>query len=332
MDMTAAVGTTAVTCQQEGCPVAQTGICLENISPTSRCPHALTATVSAVSVEPETGGVEPASPAREIDWVPLSAGIAVQPGEISGLELRGWPVPVLVAGQIKSGKTTLFSAMYDGLQLGQFDQVEFVSSGTLLGFEIRVHPNRLHSGRDAPDTLHSRKGSTEFLHLALTAEPGQALVDLLLADVSGELFRDLCDGTDPRQDLSFFDGLCHLAIVVDGEKVRSYAHRQSAILDAKNLLERIIQDELVGRSVQLQIVVTKYDLLTADRGSPPDPADAESFVDSQVDRLAALGKGYFETVSIHKTASRSENPGVPRRHNLEGLLRSWCTSPTAQRG
>ncbi|HEX2703166.1 MAG TPA: hypothetical protein VHM72_07020, partial [Solirubrobacteraceae bacterium] len=107
--------------------------------------------------------------------------------------LSGNPGRVVVwMGERGSGKTTLTARLYERQRLPGED-ARFAGSWTLLAFEALAHRRLLApSGSQAPPERPTREADGRHIyHLALNQ--GIERVNLLIADLPGELFRAVAD-------------------------------------------------------------------------------------------------------------------------------------------
>src|SRR6266545_4833715 len=127
--------------------------------------------------------------------VPVPSGGALTVEASLRVTLRSAAKVVVPVGPVGCGKSTLITTIYDQFQLGPFGGWLFAGSETLLAFEQRSFLSRTASGRATAGIERTSLSSGEQLvHLRLQDE-GQvrAARDLLLADISGELFQSIAD-------------------------------------------------------------------------------------------------------------------------------------------
>jgi hypothetical protein len=217
-----------------------------------------------VAAAAEVEGAEPVD-AAEPEFIELFSGVALSAADAEVITLRSRTHLVVFAGAEGSGKTTVLTSIYERLNLGAFAGLKFAGSRSLLGFEEICHLNRLVSGGTQPDTQRTRlTDETKYYHLALRAgEPAARRRDVLLSAMSGELFRMAKDSQEDAERLTFLHRADTIVVLVDGERIASYAQRTSAQADAADILESLLDANMVSPSCRVEIVFSKLDRITA---------------------------------------------------------------------
>lgn len=255
--------------------------------------------------------------------------VSLYPGDYLGLEetlsvTRANPTTVvLVAGPVGSGKTTLFASLYTLFQQGPFAGQLFTGSRTLLAFERVCFPSRIDSDRAVPDTERTSTGDGErFLHLGLVPEASRTpRRDLLLPDVSGEVFRDVEDSDDACRKLTLLKRADHLALLVDAGLLADPGRRQAARASADNFLRRCVEAGMLGRTSVVDVVFSKWDLFIAANGDEEFLEETRRQIDDSY--LGALGRLRFL-----KVAARPAMAILPFASGLAELLKGWLeTTP-----
>ena len=257
------------------------------------------------------------------------------PGEAltaeEALELtRAVPVCVVVlAGPANSGKTTLLASLYEQFHYGPVGGFLFAGSRTLVGFERRCHLSRRASGRDTPDTERTSQTAEDLL-LHLSLRPGRAGLrrEVLFADVYGEAFRLAADSTEECEQLTVLGRADHVGLLIDGEKLASTTHRQEPYSQADALLASCIEVGLLGRHSRVQIVVTKWDILS----TGPLAETQMTFAREKSTLLQRRHADRLGGITHFEVAARPEvSSGVEQPLGLEELLRAWAAAPTPAR-
>ena len=132
---------------------------------------------------------------------------------------------------VESGKTTLLTSMYESFQDAPFGGYEFAGSATLPGFEQRCHEGRIESEGLGAHTLRTPAAvGASFLHLRLrTEDESREFSDLLLSDISGELFDRAKDSTDECKALSFLRRADRLVLLLDGARLANPGFGQGLV-------------------------------------------------------------------------------------------------------
>lgn len=230
---------------------------------------------------------------------------------------------VVVAGPAESGKTTLVAGLYEMFHLGPFAGYLFAGSRTLVGFERRCHLARRASGLETPDTERtSRSSGQPMLHLRVRPD-GRAAADLLITDIYGEAFRHAADSTDECQRLGVLRRADHVAVLLDGARLAALKTRQQPFVEADALLRSCEDAGMLDSTSQVQVVVTKADLLRADgeAGGRRFVADRLKWLsDRHAPRLGRLAT--FE-VAVRPTVESGLGVG----HGLSPLFTEWVEQP-----
>jgi hypothetical protein len=256
--------------------------------------------------------------------VGLPSGEALTERQAAELAREDLSKVIIIAGPFNSGKTTILTSLFEAFQEAPFGNYQFRGSRTLFGFERRCHLGRTESGNEDANTTHtSLREGIVFLHLALAAiEQGELQhSNLLLSDVSGELFRRLRDSSAVAKEFSALTRADHLCIVVDGEKISAREGRHVARNDSRSILRSVIESGHLASECVIDIAFTKWDIVVEALGSP-EGSEVRAFIDATRSALASIAANF--KVRFHEIAARpSVNAKVPFAHGLPTLLRSW---------
>lgn len=306
-------------CSREGCLLPQGGPCLEGHEP-ARCPN-----VSSTQTSTDAEATPPTEDAqKEVAAVVLPDGRALTSAAALDITRARRSTVIVLAGEAESGKTTLLVSLYQCFQHGPFAGYDFAGSRTLIGLEERCHYSRIASGRAVADTERTFLGRPEHLvHLRLRrrqdADPER---DLLMTDLAGETFRRIRDDTSECKAVPLLSRADRLAVVLDGEKLASLRHRQTALADARQLLRSCIESQVLPASASIDIVVTKWDLIAV------SGANAEEFAAEAGERVGeVIGERQAATPFV-RTAARSSRPNeTPTGLGLDELIQRWMVEP-----
>ncbi|HET7454031.1 MAG TPA: hypothetical protein VFJ76_00755 [Solirubrobacterales bacterium] len=220
------------------------------------------------------------------------------------------------AGERDSGKTTLTAQLYERHRTGQANTV-FAGSETLLGFEERIHPSRLESGRLTPRTIRTESDpeERELLHLAVRAEGD--IENILLADIPGELFRRMRDYELEVSDVPLLTHADKLAVVVDGALIADHGLRSVAVNFARQFIAQLKNSNLPAEKMDVLLLLTKLDLvLSAD-------ASALSYWEEREDSLLSSLREFSPSAEALRTAAR----GLPSPDDGMNALMEWLLRP-----
>jgi len=259
-----------------------------------------------------------AAPFEEVDpqallpgWDPLS------PAEASSLLAVGQGRLDVWMGERESGKTTLNTQLYER-QRRVGEHARFAGSRTLLAFERLAHPCRAASGRAVAQTHRTEvdPDGREILHLALALD--EEHVHLLLADLPGEIFRQLADNQLTAADVPLLRRADKLALLIDGARLSDRRTRSSAITRVRQLLERLRAEALPHPRTELALVVTKWDLVQ-------DDEDAVSYWGPREEELIAEVRS-VDSAALHLHVAAAAPGGFPRDDGV-AALRAWLLAP-----
>jgi hypothetical protein len=248
-------------------------------------------------------------------------GDALRHPEADHLCARQPTTVVVLAGGIRSGKTTLLTSLYEHLHQEPLADWRFAESKTLFGFERRCHGGRRESGLDVPNIQRSSSLQPPWLHLDLVHPSApEHRKRFLFADISGEWFEGLIDGTRKTSELPHLRRADQLAVVLDGRKLATSGEEQIERSRAETLI-RVLREEqaLVSESV-LSLVVAKLDELLV-----RDPASVERL--TEIGEQISSAAGLDAPLPMLRTAARPKSGELPAGHGLIALFDSWCQAP-----
>jgi hypothetical protein len=265
---------------------------------------------------PQPVRAEPSIPAEDAATPLLGTELLDSEGA-SQLLARGPGRVVVWMGERDSGKTTLTARLYERQRLPGED-ARFAGSSTLLAFEALAHQRALTVGPSTapPDRPAPDADGRQIYHLALSQ--GAERLNLLLADLPGELFRAVADNQLALSAIPLVRRADKLVLIVDGARLRDPAERSSVLTRVHQLLERLAANSLPHPSAELALVVTKWDLIVED-------PDTLAYWQAREHQLAADVRELYEgaehvRVAAGAPASFPQDDGV-------GALRSWLLAP-----
>ena len=265
------------------------------------------------------------------DVVSISSAEALTSSETLPIVAQSRARVVLVAGEQKSGKTTLIASIFLCFQRGPFADLRFEHSATLRGLERRSWLSRTASMGSAADTERTRVGSRNYLHLKLK-DLNLVSHDLLFCDLSGEIFERVINSPASAAEIEELDRIDHLTLLIDGAKVRRLDQRQGAQRDARLLLRGLLDAGALSRSVPIEVVFTKIDLLTSgpmENESDVDPTlfasedDSRSFIESIRNEIEREFKDRADTLRFFETVARDKDEIHKLGAGIDGLLQKW---------
>jgi hypothetical protein len=226
---------------------------------------------------------------RSVDIRPMSALGAVH---ADGALAQEPTSVVLLVGPAKSGKTTLIACLLEQLQRGPIGAWSFAGSRSLLGFLRRSYLASMASGSPYATTLRTRHAEIDAPWLHLRLNDGSRGRALLLADVSGEYFRNLASGADLGDASGIASRADHLVYLVDCATYINRRTRQQALTAFRGLVRRMVEGDLCSRSAKHTILITKVDCLD------------ESVAHSLMVELTKISSTYLGSAPILVSAAR----------------------------
>lgn len=226
------------------------------------------------------------------------------------------PTVLILAGDVETGKTSIYAALYERFGRGPFAGRFFGGSVTIPGFERRCHNWRTASGAPIPSMPHTPLTELDWLHLRIRdAECKRPLQDLLFADYNGEIYADIASGADTEVDRSFLRRGDHVGVVLDGSKLSAGTEREAALLRADYLVTALSEPGVLVDPRALFIVISKFDLVATAGDSERQVAEESA---------ARVGEQIKEKTGheppILRVAARSETDIFPLGHGLNELL------------
>jgi hypothetical protein len=169
---------------------------------------------------------------------------------------------VLFAGAVGSGKTTLLASLLEQFHTGPVGDWSFAGSQTLLGFLQRSFYASLASGKERAHTLRTRMSAIDapWLHLAL-ANDG-LLSSLLLADISGEHFREVAAGGNLGEATAIVKRVDLVVHLLDCESFKEVHNRQLAATRFRATVRRMADGGMFKHGVSHVVVLTKADTVS----------------------------------------------------------------------
>jgi hypothetical protein len=266
---------------------------------------------------------KPATAGGSPDGVDLPSGREfTESGAISFAQAR--PVRwVVIAGQVKSGKTTLLSSLYEMFQWSAINGFRFAGSNTLPALEEVCHFSRIASSRDVPDTPRTPyKPTATYLHLKVSpiAEVSAA-VDFLFTDVSGEMFEHARTSTDDCKELLFLRRAAAFILVLDGEKAVRPDRRWAMVEEAKSLLQSCLDSSMLPETCRVKIVWSKVDYFEA--ASLDKTLLNEFRIEVERSFRASFGERIRHFAFAEIAARPTKSPQLSFGHGLPELLDGW---------
>jgi Double-GTPase 2 len=197
----------------------------------------------------------PATPDRRLFTSDASLAL---PEVEAVLKHRGATVVALM-GEVKWGKTTLLVEVWNAfLAAKSVNEVHMAGSRTSFAFEQRAWYSRLASEARDGFTLRTREEEDGFLHLRVRPSGGD-LVELLLADYSGEHFRRIREGVPIRQELPWMTRADRFLVLVNGSDYALSHEREIILGRVRRQIHALRVGNVVANTGRVALVLTKAD-------------------------------------------------------------------------
>jgi hypothetical protein len=271
------------------------------------------------------------------DRVPVSDIIDLPRGkeltEASAVALaKARPVRwVVIAGPVRSGKTTLLTSIYELFQWGKVPNYIFAGSTTLPAFEERCHLARIESEgeeEDTPRTLYDDQGP-KYLHLRVAAAKGDTMrVDFLFTDVSGEMFAHVRDSTNACKDLAFLRRAGNFILLLDSKKALRTDKRWAVIEEAKTILRSCLDSQMLSADCVVTVLWSKFDYFVETGDKSEDQAFRKQIA-QEFDELFGKRVSHLNFGEVAARPSKARKLGFGK--GTVELLDGWITfSPGAR--
>ena len=251
----------------------------------------------------------------------IHSGEALKLAEISAITFRNRTQIIVIAGPVKSGKTTLITSLFHLFQRGAFANYLFSGSETLVGFDRRCHLARTSSGRETQDTPRTHPYiEDKFLHLKLrhVAEKFPDS-DVLFLDISGENYDAAKNSITECKELNLPNKFDYFVLLIDGEKITRFDRRQRVNNDARMLLRSFLSSNILTKASYVDVLFTKLDLVEKN----PDRNEHLEFIKKIKESISAQFDEHFGRLRFFEIAARPEAGVFDLGYGMENLLPSW---------
>jgi hypothetical protein len=309
-------------CKKEGCKIEENGKCIEGHVDLEKCPYYIRKGQDMRETEPSQQiPSESPAPSKIVD---LPSGEDLDFDLANTIMAAVITRVIVLAGAVKSGKTTVLASIHEKFQEGDFAGYIFAGSDTLAGFERRCYLSRTASGRAEPATERSKPGFEQvLLHLKVRGkELSGPAVNMLFQDISGETFRMARDSTEDCKRLQILRRADHVVLFIDGEKLAQDNKRQEAFMDAELLLRSCIESEMLGRKSFVEVLFSKVDLLEVQKDE--EKQKAEEFLEHVKKTLDKRYRAKVGSLKFFSVAARPITKSkLPFGFGLEKIFSYW---------
>lgn len=302
-------------CSNKDCKVGQTGKCHIGHDPVESCPNYAQAErgIEAV-IEDET---PPAAPPA----VEIASSEVMHIADLARFMRQRTPRVVALVGEYKAGKTTLISSVYEAYCKGPFADLTFAGSKTLVGFAKLHAYSLLNSGRSSPTVPRtSRNAPLTFFHLAL-ARSRHDILDLIVADRSGETYAAARTGTDLIPTLEEFHLADRVCFLLDGGRLASKDLRPAYMRQFKQMIHALHDNGALSGGPALEVLSTKFDITRQ-----ADEAERLKLLDDYERQIASEFAAVGLDVSCHRICALPKTDRKIGVVGLEEMITRW-TAP-----
>lgn len=298
-------------CSNKSCNVQIDGKCALGRDPVESCEN------YAADVEPAEVEQDETEEPRTVPPVQIWASNKMVLADYSALSKRRRLSTVALVGEEKVGKTTLLCSIYAMFCKGPFAELTFAGSETLLGFAKLQAFAMLNSGRSSPTVPRtSRRDPLAFFHLAL-ARSRRDVVDLVIADRSGETYAAARTSTDLIGTLDEFRLADRVCFLLDGGRLASKDDRTAYTRNFRQMINALHDNGALARAKGLEILSTKLDIT---RNS--DAADIGYLNDFQARVVSDFAKKGL-VISSHEICALPKADRSVGIVGLDDLIRRW---------
>lgn len=256
--------------------------------------------------------------------LPLADALDIEGAE-RVLKVAGSRV-IAIIGPNDAGKTSLLAGVYDRFQTDSVGNLLFSRSRTFQSFELVCHDARAESRRGVPHSERTNRGEVKFYHLEVF--DGSQLTELVIADRSGEEYRDASSDVEQIAGLPELGRSDRLTILVDGSQFADAGGRHNARASTLMILQSLIDGGAVEKTKQsLAVVLTKLDTVLASEDALKVKSDFNKLV---ADIQRRFGNHFLDIAPFEVAASPKSTDAV-RGAGLDDLIKYWAgpiPSPT----
>lgn len=314
-------------CEADGCPVLESGRCLEGFERPAECPHATTsASQGEQKSEVESGHAPDPEESPDVEEsesnqsaIELGGGESLTLSQADRLSNRYGGRVVLVAGEFQSGKTTLVAELYGRFLKGSYSGWSFAGSDCLRALDGRYHGTRENSGLTHPDVPRTEDEEMRLVDLRL--QQGGKRLPLMLTDIRGELFDGIVEGGPVASLVPLATRADQLVVLIDGKQIASDFKRSVTLAWSKQLIGGLTEAGGVGAGTPTAIVLSKADLV--------DDEHSQWFAEEAIGlQRLALERGCGPTEIFTVAARPDTSPHEPI--DLPPLF-NWLTSESTDK-
>jgi hypothetical protein len=307
-----------IICRNPDCRVSETGKCIEGFT-TDDCPEIARDAQGSESLPVEASSSGSEKPEDLV--LPKSERLSIE--EASAILRSGPAVVVTIVGPTDSGKTSLIASLCELYQIAVVGSWQFARARTLFAFEQACHDARAASLRNAPKTEHTPLGSLGFYHLTLQNNTSRDLINLLMADRSGEEYRSVADDISAAAMFLEVHRADLITILVNGELLLDMGARHNIKHEVGMILQGLIDGSATSPHQRIALVLTKFDTIARASSSDKERAERDFQLISR-DIQNTFGRSFREILPFQTAASPSA-ADCDYGYGIPDLLRFWMS-------
>jgi Double-GTPase 2 len=194
----------------------------------------------------------------------IVSGAALGVKQVSRICRRAFTPIIFMAGETKSGKTTLLASLHDAFLFGPLGDFQFAGSETLYAFEERAFESRAKSKGIEPKTPRTRyESGQEYFHLRLREQATGRYFEILFADMSGEFYERSLYSKSEVDEFKDLSRAQVLLLLLDGSNLAKPTTRQAVRANALQFIQRCTEQHLLQAPTKLQVLISKWDAVPA---------------------------------------------------------------------
>lgn len=234
-------------------------------------------------------------------------------------------IVVTLIGDRDSGKSTLICSIYDRFLHGPFAGLQSSGVLTITGLEKRAHLERVESGRATPDTQHTSLGEgLRYFHFGTSSEQEpEKRSALLVSDRAGESYKNARGNPTLLDSLIELPLADYLVVMVDGGRVAELTTRAGSFFAVRQMLQLLADHQPRDANYQIQVVITKTDLVE----TAHDAVELRASINDFKDRLEESFATRFSSLVFFEIAARATKGEYPAAYNVDQLLQNWLIGP-----
>ena len=284
--------------------------------------------INVPQAQSDAEAIQPTSPvfrSPEPERVPIASSESFGLEDVRAFLAKTPATIVTLLGDRDSGKSTLICSIYDRFLHGPFAGQNSSGTFTITGLEQRAHLERIESGRTTPDTQHtSFAEGLSYFHFGISSETHpEKKTALLISDRAGETYKNARGNPGLVSTLSELPLADYLAVLVDGKRLADLTTRAGAFFAVRQTLQLLADHQPQGANHQVQIIITKIDLINA----APDADDLRSSLEEFKARLLSSFGSRFQSLNFFEIAARAMVGAYQAAHGVNELIHSWLAGP-----